>query len=100
MSDKADYSAVLSFTDFLVSATANYGKIFTVTLSTIGRMIEIASLQPHQVTDAKDPISAVAQRIYYPETDRRNFTISSPKKANCMTWMIFNKHMKIMACSL
>jgi len=28
MSDKADHSAVLSFTDFLVSATANYGKIF------------------------------------------------------------------------
>lgn len=30
-------------------------------------MIEIASLQPHQVTDAKYIISAVAQRIYYPE---------------------------------
>lgn len=29
-------------------------------------MIEIASLQPHQVTDAKYMISAVAQRIYYP----------------------------------
>jgi adenosylhomocysteine nucleosidase len=28
MSDKADHSAVLSFTDFLVGATANYGKIF------------------------------------------------------------------------
>lgn len=28
MSDKADHSAVLSFTDFLVSATTNYGKIF------------------------------------------------------------------------
>ncbi len=28
ISDKADHSAVLSFTDFLVSATANYGKIF------------------------------------------------------------------------
>ncbi|MFN8413725.1 MAG: GNAT family N-acetyltransferase [Anaerolineales bacterium] len=30
-------------------------------------MIQIASLQPHQVTDAKLIISAVAQRIYYPE---------------------------------
>jgi putative acetyltransferase len=29
-------------------------------------MIEIASLKPHQVTDAKHMISAVAQRIYYP----------------------------------
>lgn len=28
ISDKADHSAVLSFTDFLVSATANYGKFF------------------------------------------------------------------------
>lgn len=28
MSDKADHSAVLSFKDFLVSATSNYGKIF------------------------------------------------------------------------
>ncbi|MFN8413726.1 MAG: 5'-methylthioadenosine/adenosylhomocysteine nucleosidase [Anaerolineales bacterium] len=28
MSDKADHSAVLAFTDFLVSATSNYGKIF------------------------------------------------------------------------
>lgn len=28
MSDKADHSAVVSFTDFLVGATANYGKIF------------------------------------------------------------------------
>lgn len=28
ISDKADHSAVLSFTDFLVGATANYGKIF------------------------------------------------------------------------
>jgi adenosylhomocysteine nucleosidase len=28
ISDKADHSAVVSFTDFLVGATANYGKIF------------------------------------------------------------------------
>ena len=28
ISDKADHSAVMSFTDFLVKATANYGKIF------------------------------------------------------------------------
>lgn len=28
ISDKADHSAVLSFTDFLVGATSNYGKIF------------------------------------------------------------------------
>lgn len=28
MSDKADHSAVVTFTDFLVGATANYGKIF------------------------------------------------------------------------
>lgn len=28
ISDKADHSAVFSFTDFLVGATANYGKIF------------------------------------------------------------------------
>jgi adenosylhomocysteine nucleosidase len=28
ISDKADHSAVISFTDFLVGATSNYGKIF------------------------------------------------------------------------
>ncbi|MCZ2122420.1 MAG: 5'-methylthioadenosine/adenosylhomocysteine nucleosidase [Anaerolineales bacterium] len=28
ISDKADHSAALSFTDFLIGATANYGKIF------------------------------------------------------------------------
>ena len=28
ISDKADHSAIISFTDFLVKATANYGKIF------------------------------------------------------------------------
>ena len=28
ISDKADHSAVISFTDFLMSATANYGRIF------------------------------------------------------------------------
>jgi len=28
MSDKADHSAVVSFTDFLIGATANYGRIF------------------------------------------------------------------------
>ena len=28
ISDKADHSAVISFTDFLLGATANYGKIF------------------------------------------------------------------------
>jgi adenosylhomocysteine nucleosidase len=28
ISDKADHSAVVSFTDFLIGATANYGKIF------------------------------------------------------------------------
>ena len=28
ISDKADHSAVISFTDFLVGATANYGRIF------------------------------------------------------------------------
>lgn len=36
-------------------------------------MIEIASLQPHQVTDAKYLISAVAQRIYYPEKTPQYF---------------------------
>ncbi len=36
-------------------------------------MIEIASLQPHQVTDAKYLISAVAQRIYYPEKTPQEF---------------------------
>jgi nucleoside phosphorylase len=28
ISDKADHSAVVSFTDFLGGATANYGRIF------------------------------------------------------------------------
>jgi adenosylhomocysteine nucleosidase len=28
ISDKADHSAVISFTDFLTGATANYGRIF------------------------------------------------------------------------
>ena len=36
MSDKADHSAVVSFTDFLVGATANYGKIFERILKQIG----------------------------------------------------------------
>jgi putative acetyltransferase len=36
-------------------------------------MIEIASLQPHQITDAKHMISAVAQRIYYPEKTPQEF---------------------------
>jgi adenosylhomocysteine nucleosidase len=36
MSDKADHSAVVSFTDFLVGATANYGKIFESILKQIG----------------------------------------------------------------
>lgn len=36
-------------------------------------MIEIASLKPHQVTDAKYIISAVAQRIYYPEKTPQEF---------------------------
>ena len=36
MSDKADHSAVVSFTDFLVGATANYGKIFERILKDIG----------------------------------------------------------------
>ena len=36
MSDKADHSAVVSFTDFLVGATANYGKIFERILKKIG----------------------------------------------------------------
>ncbi len=35
MSDKADHSAVVSFTDFLVGATANYGKIFERILKTL-----------------------------------------------------------------
>jgi adenosylhomocysteine nucleosidase len=36
ISDKADHSAVVSFTDFLVGATANYGKIFERILKQIG----------------------------------------------------------------
>jgi putative acetyltransferase len=36
-------------------------------------MIEIASLQPHQVTDVKYMIAAVAQRIYYPEKTPQEF---------------------------
>ncbi|MEP6895243.1 MAG: 5'-methylthioadenosine/adenosylhomocysteine nucleosidase [Chloroflexota bacterium] len=39
MSDKADHSAVVSFTDFLVSATANYGKIFERILKQIGNTL-------------------------------------------------------------
>ena len=35
ISDKADHSAVVSFTDFLVGATANYGKIFEHILQTL-----------------------------------------------------------------
>lgn len=35
ISDKADHSAVVSFTDFLVGATANYGKIFERILQTL-----------------------------------------------------------------
>jgi adenosylhomocysteine nucleosidase len=36
MSDKADHSAVVSFTDFLAGATANYGRIFERILQQIG----------------------------------------------------------------
>jgi len=39
MSDKADHSAVVSFTDFLVGATANYGKIFERILKQIGNRL-------------------------------------------------------------
>ena len=39
ISDKADHSAVLSFTDFLVGATANYGKIFERLLKQIGNTL-------------------------------------------------------------
>ena len=39
MSDKADHSAVVSFTDFLVGATANYGKIFERILKQIGNKV-------------------------------------------------------------
>jgi adenosylhomocysteine nucleosidase len=35
ISDKADHSAVVSFTDFLVGATANYGKIFERIIQTL-----------------------------------------------------------------
>jgi adenosylhomocysteine nucleosidase len=36
MSDKADHSAVLSFKDFLVGATANYGRIFDQVIRQLG----------------------------------------------------------------
>ncbi len=36
ISDKADHSAVVSFTDFLIGATANYGKIFQQILQNLG----------------------------------------------------------------
>ena len=36
ISDKADHSAVLSFTDFLIGATANYGKIFEQIFNRVG----------------------------------------------------------------
>jgi hypothetical protein len=39
MSDKADHSAVFAFTDFLVGATANYGKIFERILKQIGNTL-------------------------------------------------------------
>jgi len=39
ISDKADHSAVVSFTDFLVGATANYGKIFERILKQIGSTV-------------------------------------------------------------
>jgi adenosylhomocysteine nucleosidase len=37
ISDKADHSAVLSFTDFLVGATANYGKIFEKLINSLNK---------------------------------------------------------------
>ena len=39
ISDKADHSAMVSFTDFLVGATANYGKIFEQILKWMGSEI-------------------------------------------------------------
>jgi adenosylhomocysteine nucleosidase len=39
ISDKADHSAVVSFTDFLAGATANYGKIFERILKQIGNTL-------------------------------------------------------------
>ena len=36
-------------------------------------MIEIRLLQPHQIEDAKWVISAVAQRIYHPESTPQEF---------------------------
>lgn len=39
ISDKADHSAVVSFTDFLVGATANYGKLFERILKQIGNSL-------------------------------------------------------------
>jgi adenosylhomocysteine nucleosidase len=36
ISDRADHSAVLSFTDFLIGATANYGKIFEQIFNRVG----------------------------------------------------------------
>lgn len=37
MSDKADHSANVSFTDFLVAATDNYGKVFDKLIQQLGR---------------------------------------------------------------
>ncbi len=37
ISDKADHSATVSFTDFLVEATANYGKIFDLVISRLDK---------------------------------------------------------------
>jgi adenosylhomocysteine nucleosidase len=36
ISDKADHSATVSFTDFLVAATSNYGKIFDLVFQRLG----------------------------------------------------------------
>jgi adenosylhomocysteine nucleosidase len=35
ISDKADHTAAVSFTDFLVAATSNYGKIFDLIIKRI-----------------------------------------------------------------
>ncbi|MBK7450616.1 MAG: hypothetical protein IPJ47_14830 [Anaerolineales bacterium] len=37
MSDKADHSANVSFTDFLVAATDNYGKVFDKIIQQLGK---------------------------------------------------------------
>jgi adenosylhomocysteine nucleosidase len=37
ISDKADHSAVVSFTDFLIGATANYGRIFDQLIQQMGK---------------------------------------------------------------